>query len=95
MSGFSYNEFAGRGPLLPVTIDDERDPGDRVPRLAVPRAGRGRAAPVAAQEAVHHDCIADVLESTALRGTYEVRDEFDLSSAETVARGRPWYVTTD
>ena len=44
---------------------------------------------IAAQESVRHDRIDDVIESTALRGIYEVADEFDFSTDETVARGRP------
>jgi hypothetical protein len=44
---------------------------------------------IAEQEAVRHDRIAEVVESTALRGIYEVEDEFDFSTDETVSRGRP------
>jgi hypothetical protein len=33
--------------------------------------------------------IDEVIESTQLRGIYEVLDEFDFSTDETVARGRP------
>jgi hypothetical protein len=44
---------------------------------------------IAAQETVRHDRVAEVIESTALRGIYEVTDEFDFSTDETVARGRP------
>jgi hypothetical protein len=44
---------------------------------------------IAAQESVRHDRIADVIESTALRGIYEIEDEFDFSTDDTVSRGRP------
>jgi hypothetical protein len=44
---------------------------------------------VAEQEAVRHARIDAVIESTQLRGVYEVLDEFDFSTGETVARGRP------
>jgi hypothetical protein len=40
-------------------------------------------------QAVRHDRIADVIESTALRGIYEIEDEFDFSTDEAVSRGRP------
>jgi len=33
--------------------------------------------------------LEDDRASTALRGIYEVTDEFDFSTDETVARGRP------
>jgi hypothetical protein len=44
---------------------------------------------IAAQESVRHDRIDAVIESTTLRGIYEIEDEFDFSTDETVARGRP------
>ena len=44
---------------------------------------------IAAQEQVRHDRIAEVIESTTLRGIYEVGDEFDFSTDATVAAGRP------
>jgi hypothetical protein len=44
---------------------------------------------VAAQEAARHTRIDEVIESTRLRGIYEVLDEFDFTSDESVARGRP------
>jgi hypothetical protein len=36
-----------------------------------------------------HVRIDDVIESTTVRGICEVEDEFDFSTDETVARGRP------
>ena len=44
---------------------------------------------MAGQEAVRHERIDEVIESTQLRGIYELLDEFDFSTDETVARGRP------
>lgn len=81
--------FDGRGPILARNIEDDRElvaigfmdlPRDELP------ATMDR---IAAQESVRHERIAEVIESTALRGIYEVADEFDFSTDETVARGRP------
>ena len=81
--------FRGRGPILARNIEDEREivaigfidlQQDELP------ATMER---IAAQESVRHDRIAEVIESTALRGIYEIADEFDFSTDETVARGRP------
>jgi hypothetical protein len=44
---------------------------------------------VSQQEGVRHQRIDEIIESTALRGIYEVDDEFDFSSDGTVARTRP------
>ena len=44
---------------------------------------------IADQEAVRHDRIADVIESTTLQAIYEITDEFDFSTDETVDEGRP------
>jgi hypothetical protein len=44
---------------------------------------------IAAQEATRHSRIDAVVESTKVQAIYEVRDRFDLSSDESVARGRP------
>ena len=41
------------------------------------------------QERLRHDRIAEVIESTELRGIYEVTDEFDFSTDASVAAGRP------
>lgn len=40
---------------------------------------------VAAQEAIRHDCIATVIETTTLRGLYEVADKYDFSTDAAVA----------
>jgi hypothetical protein len=44
---------------------------------------------VAPQEAVRHDRLDDVIESTTLRAFYDLEAEFDFSTDETVAKGRP------
>jgi len=49
---------------------------------------------IAGQESVRHDRIDDVIESTTLRGIYEVVHEFDFSTDEAVAQGRPPGLTT-
>jgi hypothetical protein len=85
--GFS---FPGRGPILARNVEDEREilavgfvdlPGREELQEALTR--------VAAQEAARHDKIDEVIESTTLRGIYEVTAEFDFSTDESVARGRP------
>lgn len=44
---------------------------------------------IGAQEAVRHERISHIIESTVARGIYEVVDEFDFSTDDAVARGRP------
>jgi hypothetical protein len=41
------------------------------------------------QEVVRHDRLADVVESTTVRGIFELTHAFDFSTDETVARGHP------
>jgi hypothetical protein len=80
--------FAGRGPILARNLEDDRE------ILAIGFIDLERAQlpatmeRIAAQESVRHDRIADVIESTALRGIYEIEDEFDFSTDDTVSRGR-------
>jgi hypothetical protein len=80
----------GRGPIVGRNIQDEREiltigfvdlPGREELAEAMER--------IAQQECVRHDRIDDVIESTAVRGMYEIEDEFDFATDETVARGRP------
>ena len=82
--------FGGRGPITARSLDDERELltigfvdlqsreqlGEAMTRLAD-------------QEAVRHDRLDEVIESTTLRAIYEQLDEFDFSTDETVAAGRP------
>jgi hypothetical protein len=81
--------FGGRGPILARNVDDDRE----IVAVALMDLERDELPAtmerIAAQESVRHDCIAEVIESTALRGIYEVADEFDFSTDESVARGRP------
>jgi hypothetical protein len=44
---------------------------------------------IAEQESARHDRIAEIIESTQLRGIYEVRDEYDFSTDAAVAATRP------
>ena len=80
----------GRGPYTARNIANEREIlavgfVDLADRRELDR-GLER---VAGQEAVRHERIENVIESTQLRGIYELLDEFDFSTDETVARGRP------
>jgi hypothetical protein len=100
--GASYDDFIeawypergfgvpGRGPYTARNISDEREIVAvgfvDVPDRRVLDEGLAR---VAAQEAARHARIDEVIESTQLRGIYELLDEFDFSSDESVARGRP------
>jgi hypothetical protein len=103
--GKSYEDFvrawypdegfgvAGRGPLVARSVTDERElltfslvdidsPADL--EQAMTRIAR--------QEAVRHDRIAEVIESTTVSGIYEQLDEFDFATDESVTAGRPPYV---
>ena len=80
----------GMGPVLGTNAANEREllafgifdiPDDTSLDVVMAR--------IADQESVRHDRIADVIESTQIRGIYEVRDEFDFSTDETVAAARP------
>jgi hypothetical protein len=83
----------GRGPYLARNLADEREllavgfidlpSGEAVPELLER---------VAAQEAVRHERIDEVIESTSLRGIYEIVEEFDFSTDATVAERRPDYL---
>jgi hypothetical protein len=82
--------FGGRGPITARSLEDEREIltigfVDLPDRAALTEA----VTRVAEQEAVRHDRLDDVIESTALRAIYEQLDEFDFSSDESVAAGRP------
>jgi hypothetical protein len=82
--------FPGRGPFLARNVDDEREIiAVGFVELDSEAELDDALARVAEQEATRHTKIDDVIESTTLRGIYEVVDEFDFSTDETVARGRP------
>lgn len=82
--------FGGRGPITGRSLDDERE---LLTVGFVDLAGRDQLseamARLAAQESLRHDRIDEVIESTVLRAVYEQLDEFDFSTDESVARGRP------
>lgn len=79
-----------RGPMLARSISDEREilsvafvdvaSSDDVIQMFTR---------VADQERVRHDRIEDVIESTTVRGIYELVGEFDFSTDRTVAEHRP------
>ncbi len=78
-----------RGPINSRSLTDDR----QILTIAfvdVPdRAGLEQVGErIAEQEAVRHDRIDEVIESTSLRAIYEQLDEFDFSTDESVARGR-------
>jgi len=80
----------GRGPILATDVADER----HILTLAFvdlpDRAALGTAMErLAEQEAARHDRIAAVVESTWVRGIFEVDAEFDFATDESVERGRP------
>jgi hypothetical protein len=100
--GKSYDDFVrawypdkgfgigGRGPILARNVDDERE----ILAVALMDLDSGETldevmARIGAQEAVRHERVADVIESTVAHGIYEVVDEFDFSTDDAVARGRP------
>jgi hypothetical protein len=81
--------FGGRGPVTARRLDDEREILT-VGFVDLPRESLSDAmARVAEQEAVRHERIDEVIESTSLRGFYEQLDEFDFSTDESVAARRP------
>ena len=82
--------FGGRGPFLARNVEDEREivafgfidlPDRGALEEALARVGE--------QEAVRHERIEEIVESTSLRAVCELRDEFDFSTDESVAAGRP------
>jgi hypothetical protein len=57
--------------------------------FGVPGRGPYTARSIADERQIVAVGIDEVIESTQLRGIYELLDEFDFSSDESVARGRP------
>lgn len=83
--------FGGRGPIIARNLEDDAE----ILTLGfVDLPDRSRVASalerVAAQEAARHDRIDEVIESTSVQAIYELIDEFDFSSDETVAHRRPF-----
>jgi hypothetical protein len=100
--GITYRDFvdawypergfgiAGRGPYSARNVANEREILTiGFLDLSEPQALEEALERVAQQEAVRHARIDEVIESTQLRGIYEVLHEFDFSTDESVARGRP------
>jgi len=86
-------DVGGRGPIVARNPSDEREIlaiglMDIDSREDLDAAMQR----VSAQESVRHDRIGEVIESTELRGIYEVVEEFDFSTDATVFEGRPSYV---
>jgi hypothetical protein len=75
-----------RGPILARGVADDAEIL-AVAFIDLPsrEAVNDALASVAEQESARHDRIDEVIESTSLRGIYEVADEFDFSTDETVA----------
>ena len=100
--GKSYEDFVaawypdkgfgleGRGPILGRGLEDDREIL-AVAFIDLPSRGavEEALARVGEQESVRHERIDEVIEATSLRGIYEVADEFDFSTDESVAAGRP------
>ena len=78
------------GPVLGRNIADENEVV-AIGFIDIPEGQSldGTMKRIAEQEAVRHDRIAEVIESTTLRAIYEVTDEFDFSTDATVTAGRP------
>lgn len=86
-------DVEGSGPIIARNIADEQELiaigyFDLPSVEAVGEALEG----LSAQERVRHERIREVIEETSLRGIYEVVDEFDFTSDDSVERGRPGYV---
>ncbi len=86
--GFGFAE--GYGPVTARNLSDERE----ILTFALFRLGESESLDealerVGAQEAARHERIDEVIESTRVRDIYEVLDEFDFSTDETVAARRP------
>ena len=82
--------FPGQGPFLARNVDDPAEIltygiVDLPDRTSLDR----ELARVARQEATRHDRLTDVIESTTVRGIFELTHSFDFSTDETVARSRP------
>jgi hypothetical protein len=82
--------FPGQGPFLARNVDDPAEIltygiVDLPDRASLDR----ELARVARQEATRHDRLTDVIESTTVRGIFELTHSFDFSTDETVARSRP------
>ena len=87
--------FPGQGPFLARNVNE---PGEILTYGLVDLADRvsldRELARVGRQEAMRHDRIANVIESTTYRGVFEMTHAFDFSTDETVAHGRTSWLST-
>ena len=86
--GFGFAE--GWGPMTARNLSDRRE----VLTFALFKLREGESVDaamerIAEQERARHERIDAVIESTGVRGVYEVLDEFDFSTDEGVEAGRP------
>jgi hypothetical protein len=86
--GFGFAE--GWGPMTGRNLADERE----ILTFALFKLAEGESLDealerVGTQEAVRHERLEEVVEETTVRAMYEVLDEFDFSTDETVEAGRP------
>jgi hypothetical protein len=82
-----------RGPFVARNVGDDREivvvafldlgPDETLEQVV---------ARISGPEAARHERIEDVIESTQLRGIYEVAGEFDFSTDATVLTGRPAFL---
>jgi hypothetical protein len=89
--------FLGQGPFLARNINE---PSEILAYGLIDLSDREsldrELVRVAQQEAVRHDRIANVIESTTVRGVFELTHTFDFSTDDSVARGRPpWLPAPD
>ena len=88
--GFEGFGFDGRGPLVARSLENERELlAFGLIDLEDPKELMAGIERVADAEAARRGKIDEVIQSTQVRGIYEVRDEFDFSSREAVEAGRP------
>lgn len=86
-------DLPGRGPILARNLADEREIlALGFVDLSSREELEAATSRLARQEAVRHGRIEEVIDSTSLRGIYEVAEEFDFSTDESVRRGRPSYL---
>ena len=83
-------DVPGRGPVLAQDVADEREILTMAFVDLPDRASLAEAMErLAAQEAVRHDRIEALIESSRVHALYEVLAEYDFYSDETVERDRP------
>ncbi|MEM8570314.1 MAG: hypothetical protein AAGG56_05320 [Pseudomonadota bacterium] len=82
--------WTGSGPLVARNVADAREILTYA-QFELPEGADldAEIARVAQQEAVRHDRIAEVVEPADFRGIFQITDEFDFSTDDTVEAGRP------